>query len=101
MYRAGGFCKIYRAGSLRALNVESVYFSQEARTVTIKRQVVESSASVERLQTRAAARIPHLDGPVVRRQRQPGRVVREGHQANPITMALERLQTRTPLIAQS
>ena len=56
---------------------------------------------LDRLQARAAVSIPDLDGAVVRRRRQPGRVVREGYGPDPIAMALERLQTRTPAIAYS
>ena len=54
--------------------------------------------ALERLQARAAAGVPDLDGPVVGRLRQPGRVVREGHRVDPIAMALERLQARTPFV---
>jgi hypothetical protein len=54
----------------------------------------ENFADIERVQTRAAARIPHLDGLVVGRRGQPGRVVREGHRGDITAMALERLQTR-------
>jgi hypothetical protein len=57
--------------------------------------------ALERLQTRAGACIPHLDGLVAGRRRQPGRVVREGHRADSTAMALERLQTRAPLLAYS
>ena len=35
--------------------------------------------ALERLEALAAARIPDLDRLVVRRRRQPGRVVGEGH----------------------
>ena len=48
--------------------------------------------ALERLQALAAARVPDLDRPVVRRRRQPCRVVREGDRRDPIAMALERLQ---------
>src|SRR3954471_4526347 len=50
--------------------------------------------ALKRLQTRAAARIPYLDGPVPARRCQPRRVVREGHGGDITAMALERLQTR-------
>jgi hypothetical protein len=50
--------------------------------------------ALERLQARAAAGVPDLDGPVVGRRRQPGRVVREGHRPDRTAMALERLQAR-------
>jgi hypothetical protein len=50
--------------------------------------------ALERLQARAAAGVPDLDGPVVRRRRQPGRVVREGHGVDRTAMALERLHAR-------
>ena len=39
----------------------------------------ENFADVERVHTRAGARIPDLDGLVVGRRGQPRRVVREGH----------------------
>jgi hypothetical protein len=35
--------------------------------------------ALKRLEARAAAGVPDLDGAVVGRRRQPGRVVREGH----------------------
>jgi hypothetical protein len=35
--------------------------------------------ALERLKARAAARIPDLDGAIVGRRGQPGRVVREGY----------------------
>jgi hypothetical protein len=54
----------------------------------------ENFADVERVQTRASARIPHLDGPVPGRRGQPRRVVREGHRPDYTAMALERVQTR-------
>jgi hypothetical protein len=50
--------------------------------------------ALERLQARAAARVPDLDGPVPGRRRQPGRVVREGYRPDKMAMALERLQAR-------
>src|SRR5438270_302320 len=40
----------------------------------------------------AAARVPCLDRPVVRRRRQPRRIVGEGHRPDHIAMALERLE---------
>jgi hypothetical protein len=58
-----------------------------------------TTMALERVQTLAAARIPHLDSPVPGRRRQPRRVVREGHRAHIIAMALERLQTRAPPLA--
>jgi hypothetical protein len=57
--------------------------------------------ALERLQARAAAGVPDLDGAIVRRRRQPGRVVREGHRLDDIAMALECLQTRAPGIVHS
>jgi len=66
------------------------------------RQVLDYAAmALERLQARAAAGIPDLDGPVPGRRRQPGRVVREGHRGDIIAMALERLQARAPVIVHS
>jgi hypothetical protein len=52
--------------------------------------------ALERLQARAAAGIPDLDGAVAgrRRRRQLFRVVREGHRVDQIAMALKRLQAR-------
>jgi hypothetical protein len=50
--------------------------------------------ALERLQARAAGRVPDLDSAVPRRGRQPGRVVREGHRGDLTAMALERLQAR-------
>src|SRR6266478_4918178 len=50
--------------------------------------------ALERLQARATARIPYLDCAVVRRRRQPCRVVREGDRGDVTAMALERLQAR-------
>jgi hypothetical protein len=38
-----------------------------------------TTIALERLQARAATRILDLNGPIARRGRQPGRVVREGH----------------------
>ena len=55
--------------------------------------------ALERLQARAAAGVPDLDGVVAGRRRQPGRVVREGHRPDKTAMALERLQARTPAVA--
>jgi hypothetical protein len=57
-------------------------------------QIDSIAMALERLQARTAARIPDLDGPVPRRRRQPRRVVREDHGADPTAMALERLQAR-------
>ena len=42
-------------------------------------QVVNTAMALEGLQACAAAGVPDLDGAVVGRRRQPGRVVREGH----------------------
>jgi len=42
-------------------------------------QIVYIALALERLQARAAVSIPDLDGLVMRRRRQPCRVVREGH----------------------
>ena len=50
-----------------------------------------TAMALERLHTRAAARIPDLGGLVPRRRRQPGRVVREDHPVDPTAMALEHL----------
>jgi hypothetical protein len=50
--------------------------------------------ALERLQARAAVRIPDLDGIVPQRRRQLRRVVREGYRVDTIAMALERLQAR-------
>ena len=50
--------------------------------------------ALERLQTRATARIPDLDSPIIRYRHQPRRVVREGHCVDVIAMALEHLETR-------
>ena len=57
--------------------------------------------ALERLQARAAAGVPDLDGAVVGRRRQPRRVVREGHGMDTTAMALERLQARAPAIFHS
>jgi hypothetical protein len=53
---------------------------------------------LECLQACAAVSIPDLDGPVIRRRRQPCRVVREGHGLDTTAMALERLQARAPIV---
>jgi hypothetical protein len=53
-----------------------------------------TAMALKRLQARAAIRVPDLDGAVVGRRRQLGRVVRAGHRINTTTMALERLQAR-------
>jgi hypothetical protein len=54
---------------------------------------VDSTAmTLERLQARAAAGVPDLDGPVSGRRRQLGGVVREGHRVDRTAMALGRLQ---------
>ena len=45
--------------------------------------------ALERLQARAAAGVPDLDGAVVRPRRQPGRVVREGHRVDAIVSSVE------------
>ncbi|KAK3216193.1 hypothetical protein GRF29_8g2546179 [Pseudopithomyces chartarum] len=50
--------------------------------------------ALERLQARAAARIPDLDRPVVRCRGEPRRVVGEGHRVDGTAMAPERLQAR-------
>ena len=50
-----------------------------------------AAVALERLQARAAAGVPDLDGHIVGRRRQPGRVVREGHGVDRIAMSLERL----------
>jgi hypothetical protein len=50
--------------------------------------------ALERLQAHATAGVPDLNGPVVGRRRQPGRVVREGHREDLTAMALKRLQAR-------
>ena len=42
-------------------------------------QIVNITVALEHLQARAAVSIPDLDGLVMRRRRQPCRVVREGH----------------------
>jgi hypothetical protein len=66
------------------------------------RQVLDITAmALERLQARAAAGVPDLDGAVPGRRRQPGRVVREGHGADPAAMPLERLQARDPVVDHS
>jgi hypothetical protein len=57
---------------------------------------VKRLGNVGRVQTRAAARIPDLDGLVLGRRRQPRRVVREGHRGDITARALERLQARAP-----
>jgi hypothetical protein len=48
--------------------------------------------ALERLQALVTARIPDLDRVIVRRRREPCRVVREGDRADSMTMVLERLQ---------
>jgi hypothetical protein len=62
---------------------------------------MEWLARTERLQARAAAGIPDLDRLVPRCRRQPGRVVREGHGVDNVSMALERLQARAPAVSYS
>ena len=47
--------------------------------------------ALERLPHRARAGVPQLDGPVVRGRRQRLAVWREGHGADRVCMALERL----------
>jgi hypothetical protein len=59
------------------------------------REVLDTIAmALERLQARAAAGVPDLDGAVEGRRRQPHRVVREGHRGDPTAMALKRMHTR-------
>ena len=43
--------------------------------------------------------VPDLDSPVVRRRREPGRVVRKGDGADPIAMPLERRQALAATVA--
>jgi hypothetical protein len=57
--------------------------------------------ALKRLQARAAMSILDLDGPVVRRRRQPRRVVREGYGGDIVAIALERLQACAPPFVQS
>ena len=57
--------------------------------------------NLERLQAGPAAGVPDLDRAVVRRRRQPGRVVREGDRPDRIAVALERLQAGPPFLTQS
>src|SRR5271156_2030833 len=57
--------------------------------------------ALERLQALATACIPDLDRAVVRRRREPCRVVREGDRVDRTAMALERLQAGTPFISHS
>jgi hypothetical protein len=64
-------------------------------------QAGQIAMALERLQARAAAGVPDLDGVVVGRRRQPSRVVQEGHGVDLIPMALERLQARAPVIVHS
>src|SRR5438552_16162816 len=57
-------------------------------------QVDGATMALKRLEARAAAGVPDLDRAVVRRRREPGRVVREGHRRDGAAVALERLQAR-------
>jgi len=57
--------------------------------------------ALEGLETLSAVRVPDLDRLIVRRRREPGRVVGEDHRVDETAVALECQETRAPLIFYS